>query len=86
MLRRTLREFNQSPSKIKNLAAGNGAVILTNRGKPEFILLTVEEFETLTNKKMESEVKFSDMVAMQDDGDIDFAPERYSFKFRDVSL
>lgn len=86
MLRRTLREFNQSPSKIKNLAADNGAVILTNRGKPEFILLTVEEFETLTNTKMDSKMKFCDMLAMPDDIDIDFEPERYSFKFRDVDL
>ncbi len=84
MLRRTLREFSQSPSKITNLAADNGAVILTDRGKPEFILLTVEKFEALTNKKMESTMKLSDMVAMQDVPDIDFEPERSSFKYRDV--
>lgn len=42
MLSRTLSEFNQSPSGIKNLAARYGAVILTNEGKPEFVLMTIE--------------------------------------------
>ncbi len=86
MIRRTMRELNQSLSRIKNLAAANGAVILTNGGKPEFVLLTIEEFETLTGKKMDGNLKFCDIVAMQDDVDIDFEPDRSSFEFRDAGL
>lgn len=91
MIRQPLSELNQSPSRIKNLAAANGSVILTNGGKPEFVLMTIEEFETLTGKKMDGkpkfcDPKFCDIVAMQDDGDIDFEPERSSFEFRDAGL
>ena len=86
MVSRTLREFNQSPSRIKNLAAANGAVILTNGGKPEFVLMTIEEYETLTGKKMDGKPKFCDLVAMQDDVDIGFEPERCSLDFRDAGL
>lgn len=86
MLSRTLSEFNQSPSGIKKLAAAHGAVILTHGGKPEFVLMTIEAFEALTHKKLDGKRKFCDMVAMQDDMDIDFDPERHSFEFRDADL
>ena len=35
MIGRTLSEFNQSLSRIKNLAGVSGGVILTNGGKPD---------------------------------------------------
>lgn len=46
----------------------------------------IEAFEALTHKKMDGKRKFCDMVAMQDDVDIDFEPERCSFESRDADL
>lgn len=68
------------------MSADSDAVILTNRGKPEFILMTIEEFEALTGKKMGGKRKFCDMVAMQDDIDNDFDPVEHSFEFREADI
>ena len=62
MLRRSLRDFNQSPSHIKNLAAANGAVLLTNRGKPEFVLLTIGKYENITRENVAKSTKLSDLI------------------------
>lgn len=86
MLRRSLRDFNQSPSHIKNLAAVNGAVLLTNRGKPEFVLLTIGKYENITRENVAKSTKLSDLIAMDEGPEMDFSPERYSFDFRPPEL
>lgn len=86
MLRRSLRDFNQSPSQIKSLASANGAVLLTNRGKPAFVLLTIAKYEDITSKTVERSTKLSELLAMDEDQHIDFMPERFSFAFRDIEL
>ncbi len=43
----TSREFNQNPSKAKR-AATKGPVYVTDRGKPAHVLLSFEQFSSLT--------------------------------------
>jgi prevent-host-death family protein len=75
----TSREFNQHTSRAK-AAADRGPVIVTDRGKPAYVLLSHDEFERITGKR-----KFvSAFEALADpnynpeyDVDlIDFIPER----------
>lgn len=65
------REFNQDVSKVKR-AAVNGPVFITDRGHPSHVLLTIEEYQKITDKK-ESIVE---LLAMPDAADIDFEPPR----------
>jgi len=67
------REFNQDVSKAKR-AALNGPVFITDRGHPAHVLLTIEEYQKITDKK-ESIVE---LLAMPDAADIDFEPPRLS--------
>ena len=45
------REFNQAASKVKR-AAANGPVFITDRGQPSHVLLTIEEYLKITDKKL----------------------------------
>jgi len=65
------REFNQDVSGAKR-AAYNGPVFITDRGHPAHVLLTVEEYQIITDKK-ESIVE---LLAMPDAADIDFEVPR----------
>ena len=67
------REFNQDVSKAKR-AASNGPVFITDRGHPAHVLLTIEEYQQITDK-MESIVE---LLAMPDAAEIDFEPPRLS--------
>ena len=67
------REFNQDVSRIKR-AAVNGPVFITDLGHPSYVLLTIEEYQKITNKQ-ESIVE---LLAMPDAADIDFEPPRLS--------
>ncbi len=69
------REFNQDVSRAKR-AAVNGPVFITDRGHPSHVLLTIEEYQKITDKK-ESIVE---LLAMPDAADIDFEPPRLSRK------
>ena len=65
------REFNQDVSRVKR-AASNGPVFITDRGHPSHVLLTIEDYQRITDKK-ESIV---DLLAMPDAADIDFESVR----------
>jgi len=67
------REFNQDVSKAKR-ASVNGPVFITDRGHPAHVLLTIEQYQKITDKK-ESII---DLLAMPDAADIDFDPPRLS--------
>jgi len=67
------REFNQDVSRVKRTAA-NGPVIITDRGHPSHVLLSIEEYQKITDKK-ESIVE---LLAMPDLANIDFEPPRLS--------
>jgi prevent-host-death family protein len=45
----TSREFNQDTSGAKK-AANDGPVIITDRGRPAHVLLSIEEYQRFTGK------------------------------------
>lgn len=69
------REFNQDVSRVKR-AAANGPVFITDRGHPSHVLLTIEEYQKITDQKE----SIAELLAMPDASDIDFEPPRLSKK------
>lgn len=65
------RDFNQDVSKAKR-AAVNGPVIITDRGHPAHVLLTIEDYQKITDKQ----ASIVELLAMPDAADIDFEPPR----------
>ncbi|HZZ36737.1 MAG TPA: type II toxin-antitoxin system Phd/YefM family antitoxin [Caulobacteraceae bacterium] len=65
------REFNQDASRAKK-AAQKGPVFITDRGRPAHVLLTIEDYERLT----ESSLSLARALAQPGDSDFDFEPPR----------
>ena len=79
----TSREFNQDASGAKK-AANNGPVIITDRGKPAHVLLSIEDYQRLTGNIQ----NIVDLLAMPNAEDIEFDPPKLSgelFKPADLS-
>lgn len=68
------REFNQDSGKAKK-AARKGPVIITDRGKPSHVLLSIEEYRRITTSKTDN---IADALAMPEAADIEFMPPRIS--------
>ena len=66
------REFNQHVSRAKR-AASKGPVIITDRGKPAYVLLSHDAYRQLAGKKGKS---LADLLAMPGGEDIEFDPPR----------
>ncbi|MFI8481101.1 type II toxin-antitoxin system Phd/YefM family antitoxin [Pseudomonas sp. NPDC078700] len=75
------REFNQDTSGAKK-AARSGPVFITDRGKPAHVLLSIDDYQRLT----ESNVSIVDILAMPTTDDIEFEPPRVAIKARQVDL
>lgn len=71
----TSREFNQDVSRIKR-ATLKGPVFITDRGHPAHVLLTIEDYEKLTEIKE----NIIDLLAMPNAADIDFEPAKLNKK------
>ncbi|MCY4132866.1 MAG: type II toxin-antitoxin system Phd/YefM family antitoxin [Nitrospira sp.] len=67
----TSREFNQDVSKAKRDAL-KGPVFITDRGRPAHVLLTIEDYQKITEK----EASIVELLAMPEAADIDFDPPR----------
>ncbi len=67
------REFNQDASGAKK-ATKKGPVFITDRGRPAHVLLTIEEYQKLTDKH----TSIIDMLAMPGVESIKFEPPRLS--------
>lgn len=67
------REFNQDSGKAKR-AARKGPVIITDRGKPSHVLLSIEEYQQIT-AKAESIVE---ALASPEAAEVEFNPPRLS--------
>ena len=65
------REFNQDTGKAKR-AAKRGPVFITDRGRPSHVLLTAEEYQSIT----QGQRSIADLLAMQEAAEIDFEPPR----------
>lgn len=63
------REFNQDVSAAKREAA-KAPVVITDRGEPAFVLLSIEDYRRLG----ENRVDVVDRLSMSDDIDIEFEP------------
>jgi prevent-host-death family protein len=64
------RELNQDIGKAKK-AARLGAVFITDRGRPAYVLLSIEEYQRMTNDKP----NIVELLAMPDE-EIDFEAPR----------
>lgn len=67
----TSREFNQNVSGAKN-AARRGPVFVTDRGRPAYVLLTIEEYRRLACGNM----NLAEALAQLDVADFEFRPPR----------
>jgi prevent-host-death family protein len=65
----TARQFNRDVSAAKR-EADRGPVVITDRGKPAFVLLSIEEYRRLGEKGTDLVARLS----MAEDVDIDFEP------------
>lgn len=65
------RQFNQYAGQAKK-AARRGPVFITDRGRPEHVLLTYQEYQKITSKP----AKIADLLAMPDGADIEFDPPK----------
>ncbi len=65
------RDFNQNTSGAKR-AAKRGPVFITDRGRPSHVLLTVEEYQTLTG----GQKSVLELLAMPAAAEIEFEPPR----------
>lgn len=66
----TSRELNQDVSAAKR-AARDGAVTITDRGEPAFVLMSIEDYRRLSERRSIAEI-----LRMPDgSGDIEFDPE-----------
>lgn len=63
------RELNQDIGRAKK-AARHGPVFITDRGKPGYVLLTIEEYQRITGRRR----SIVDALAMPGLADIDFKP------------
>ena len=71
------REFNQDVSAAKR-AADREPVIVTDRGEPAYVLMTIEEYRRLSAVDHED---FLSALSMDDNDDVEF--ERMDFVPRD---
>jgi hypothetical protein len=68
------QQFNENIGRAKK-AAQDGLVLVTDVGRPEYDLMTIEEYQRLTGHPCESQT-LADALAMPGDEDIDFDPPR----------
>ncbi|MDG2520408.1 type II toxin-antitoxin system Phd/YefM family antitoxin [Caulobacter segnis] len=75
------RQFNQDASGAKK-AAAHGPVIITDRGQPRHVLLTIEEYRRLSGGRR----SLADALGMADGGEIDFDPPKATIALRPADL
>lgn len=73
------REFNQDVSAAKREAA-RGPVVITDRGDPAFVLLSIEEYRRLG----QSGADLVERLSMDDDIDVDFEALDVDLKVPDL--
>jgi prevent-host-death family protein len=75
------RELNQDVSRAKN-AAKNGPVVITDRGKPAHVLLSIEQYQQLIGQRR----NIADALAMPNVADIVFESERVDINSQPADL
>lgn len=77
----TSREFNQDVGRAKK-AASKGPVIITDRGSPSHVLLSIEQYRRITGKQK----SLADLLAAPRTAEIEFEPERLTSFRRPADL
>lgn len=77
----TSREFNQQASEAKK-AANNGPVFITDRGKPAHVLLSIADYQRLTEQRR----NIADSLAMPGAENIAFEPQRVNLSIKPADL
>ena len=77
----TSREFNQDAGGAKR-AAEEGPVYITDRGRPAHVLLSIDDYRSLT----ESGGSIVDQLAMRPDDAVDFDAPRAAIRLRAADL
>ncbi len=77
----TSREFNQDSGRAKK-AAYSGPVIITDRGRPEHVLLSYEEFRKLSGSKP----SIIELLSMPEGADLDIEFPRSRELSRPIDL
>ena len=77
----TSREFNQDTAGAKKAAAG-GPVVITDRGRPAHVLLSIERYQELIGPP----ASIVDLLAMPEAENIEFEPPRASEMYRSADL
>jgi prevent-host-death family protein len=76
----TSREFHQNSARVKR-AAQDGPVIITDRGKPAFVLQRYEDYQ----QQQPERISVADALAMPEANDIELPlPVRRPYKPRDI--
>jgi len=70
------REFNQDTSRAKR-AARKGPVFITDRGQPALVLLSIKEYQQITNKRQ----NMADLLAMPEADLFELEPPRLGDEF-----
>lgn len=71
------RELNQDVTRAKK-ATKNGPVIITDRGKPAHVLLSIEQYQELTKQRR----SIADALAMSGGDPVEFEPQRVNVDIR----
>jgi len=74
------REFNQDASRAKR-AAKSGPVFITDRGQPQHVLLSIEEYQRLIGGR-----RITDLLSMPEAGPIAFDPPKAVIATRPADL
>ena len=77
------RDFTRDVSAAKR-AAADGPVLITDRGRPAFALLTIEEYYRLTGSHHESLLDVMDAIPGGED--IEFDPPKLDVRLRSAGL
>lgn len=76
------REFNQDTGRAKR-AARKGPVFITDRGRPAHVLLSIEQYQKITNKRK----SIVELLAMPEADLVEFDPPRLGGElFKPVNL
>jgi prevent-host-death family protein len=73
------RDFTRDVSAAKR-AAANGPVFITDRGRPAFALLQINDYNRMAGKSEQSLLELMDSLPCEDD--IDFDPPRLNVVFK----
>jgi prevent-host-death family protein len=71
------REFNQDVGRAKK-ATSAGPVVITDRGRPAHVLLSIEDYRRLTNGKQ----SLRDALAEEEATDFDFEAPKAPLKLK----